>query len=271
MLGGTSARTTLAGEGLQHQDGHSHLLAYALPNLKAYDPAYAFELAVIVRDGLRRMYEQQENIFYYLTLMNENYAHPPIPKVEGIEEGILNGMYKFKAAENPNGKLHAQLFGSGAILNEVLKAQALLAEKYQVAADVWSVTSYKELYRDGHERDRWNLLHPEETHKLPYVTRCIMNSPGVCVAASDYMKALPDTISRWLHRPFVSLGTDGFGRSESRAALRDFFEVDARFITLATLAVLAREKQIEPDVVAKAMREMEIDPSKVDSGEAPGR
>jgi pyruvate dehydrogenase E1 component len=263
-LGGTSGRTTLAGEGLQHQDGHSHLLAYALPNLKAYDPAFAFELAVIIRDGLRRMYERHEDIFYYLTVMNENYAHPPMPDGEGIEDGILKGMYKFKATENPNARLRAQLFGSGAILNEALKAQALLAEKYQVAADVWSVTSYKELYRDGHETDRWNLLHPEETLKLPYVTRCVMNSPGVCVAASDYLKALPDTISRWLHRPFVSLGTDGFGRSESRAALRNFFEVDARFITLATLAVLARERQIEANVVAQAMRDLEIDPAKVD-------
>src|SRR5437867_8703921 len=178
LLGGTSGRTTLAGEGLQHQDGQSHVLAYALPNLKAYDPAFAFELAVIIRDGLRRMYEDQEDIFYYLTVMNENYAHPPMPDAEGVEDGILKGMYKFKSAENPNAKLHAQLFGSGAILNETLKAQALLAEKYQIAADVWSVTSYKELYRDGHESDRWNLLHPGEKQKLPYVTRCIMNSPG---------------------------------------------------------------------------------------------
>jgi pyruvate dehydrogenase E1 component len=264
MLGGTSGRTTLAGEGLQHQDGNSHLLAYPLPNLKAYDPAFAFELAVIIRDGLRRMYEQQENIFYYLTVMNENYAHPAMPDVEGVEEGILKGMYKFKSAENPDAKLRAQLFGSGAILNEALKAQALLAEKYQVAADVWSVTSYKELYRDGHETDRWNLLHPGEKQKLPYVTRSLMHSPGVCVAASDYVKALPDSISRWIHRSFVCLGTDGFGRSDSRAALRDFFEVDARFITLATLAVLAREKQIDRGVVTQAMHDLEIDPAKVD-------
>jgi len=161
-------------------------------------------------------------------------------------------------------KLRAQLFGSGAILNEALKAQTLLAENYQVAADVWSVTSYKELYRDGHEIDRWNLLHPGEKQKLPYVTRCIMNSPGPCVAASDYVKAMPDSISRWVHRSFVSLGTDGFGRSDNRAALRDFFEVDARFITLGTLAVLAREKQIERSVVAQAIRDLKIDPEKVD-------
>src|SRR5207244_1026689 len=184
---------SLAGEGLQHQDGHSHLLAYSVPNLKTYDPAFAFELAVIIQDGIRRMYEEQENIFYYLTVMNENYVHLPMPEGEGIQDGILKGMYKFKAAENTDAKVHAQLLGSGAILNEVLKAQTLLAGKYQVAADVWSITSYKELYRDGHETDRWNLLHPEETHKLPYITRCIMNSPGVCVSASDYVKALPDT------------------------------------------------------------------------------
>jgi pyruvate dehydrogenase E1 component len=262
MLGGTAGRTTLAGEGLQHQDGHSQLLAYPLPNSKAYDPAFAFELAVIIRDGLRRMYEGNENIFYYLTVMNENYAHPAMPQVEGVEEGILKGMYKFNSAPNPESSVHAQLFGSGTILNQALKAQELLAEKYAVAADVWSVTSYKELYRDGHDIDRWNLLHPEARHKLPYVTRIIANSPGVCVAASDYVKALPDTISRWLHRPFVSLGTDGFGRSDSRAALRDFFEVDWRFITLATLTLLAREKQIDAGIVTHAMRDLEIDPSK---------
>jgi pyruvate dehydrogenase E1 component len=262
LLGGTSGRTTLAGEGLQHQDGHSHLLAYSLPNLKAYDPAFAFELAVIIRDGIRRMYEQQENVFYYLTVMNESYVHPPMPDTEGIQEGILKGMYKFKPAENAGATLRAQLMGSGAILNEVLKAQGVLAEKYQVAADVWSITSYKELYRDGHETDRWNLLHPSEKVRLPYLTRSIANSPGVCVAVSDYVKALPDSISRWFHRPVVSLGTDGFGRSDSRGALRDFFEVDSRFITLATLAALFREKQIEADVVSQAMRDLEINPEK---------
>jgi len=262
LLGGTSGRTTLAGEGLQHQDGQSQLLAYPLPNGKAYDPAFAFELAVIIRDGLKRMYEHNENIFYYLTVMNENYAHPAMPDSEGVEEGILKGLYKFKSAPNPEAGIYAQLFGSGTILNQVLKAQELLAEKYGVAADVWSVTSYKELYRDGHDTDRWNLLHPEARHKLPYVTRAIANSPGVCVAATDYMKALPDTISRWLHRPFVSLGTDGYGRSDSRAALRNFFEVDARFVTLATLTLLAREKQIDVGIVKQAMRDLDIDPSK---------
>ncbi|MBI4474949.1 MAG: hypothetical protein HY646_19935 [Acidobacteria bacterium] len=264
LVGGTSGRTALAGEGLQHQDGHSHLLAYSVPNLKTYDPAFAFELAVIIRDGIRTMYEQREDTFYYLTVMNENYAHPPMPSGEGIEEGILKGMYKLRAAGNQDAKLRAQLFGSGAVLNEVLKAQTLLAEKYSVAADVWSVTSYKELYRDGHDADRWNLLHPAERSRLPYVTRCIANAPGVCVLASDYLKALPDSIARWFHRPVTTLGTDGFGRSDSRAALRDFFEIDARFITLATLAALFREKQIEANVVNQAMRDLEINPDKVD-------
>jgi pyruvate dehydrogenase E1 component len=262
LVGGTSGRTTLAGEGLQHQDGHSHLMAYSVPNLTTYDPAFAFELAVIIRDGIRRMYEQREDIFYYLTVMNENYAHPPMPGGDGIQEGILRGMYRFKPAENQDATLRAQLMGSGAVLNEVLRAQKLLAEKYQVAADVWSITSYKELYRDGHEADRWNLLHPADKPRLPYVTRCIANAPGVCVAASDYVKALPDSISRWFHRPLASLGTDGFGRSDSRAALRDFFEIDARFITLATLAALFREKRIEAGVVNQAIHDLEINPEK---------
>jgi pyruvate dehydrogenase E1 component len=262
LLGGTAGRTTLAGEGLQHQDGHSHLLAYPLPNLIAYDPAFAFELAVIIRDGIRRMYEQQEDIFYYLTVMNENYAHPPMPDGDGVKEDILKGMYRLKPADNPNAGLRAQLMGSGAILNEVLRAQKLLAEKYNVAADVWSITSYKELYRDGLEVERWNLLHPADQPRVPHVTRCVADAPGVYVAASDYVNALPASISRWFPRRLVSLGTDGFGRSESREALRDFFEVDARFITLATLAALCREKQIDGGVVVQAMRDLEINPDK---------
>jgi pyruvate dehydrogenase E1 component len=262
LLGGTSGRTTLAGEGLQHQDGNSHLLAYPVPNLVAYDPAFAYELAVIIQDGIRRMYARQENIFYYLTVMNENYSMPPMP--DGARQGILRGLYKLKTSENTSTKLHAQLFGSGAILNEVLKAQKLLEEKYNVAADVWSVTSYKELYRDGHEVERWNLLHPAEPPRTPYVTACLADAPGVFVAASDYVKALPDTISRWVPKPVVALGTDGFGRSDSRRALRDFFEVDHRFIAAAALAALTREKKIKSDVIQKAMKEMEINPEKAD-------
>jgi pyruvate dehydrogenase E1 component len=208
------------------------------------------------------MYVQGESIFYYLTVMNEPYAMPPMP--EGSREGILKGMYRVKAAENQQSTRKAQLFGSGAILPEAIKAQKMLEEKYGVAADVWSVTSYKELYRDGNACERWNMLHPAEPPRVPYVTRCLADAPGVLVAASDYVKALPNSIAKWFPRPLVALGTDGFGRSEGRRSLRDFFEVDARFITLATLQALAREKQIGAEVVANAMQEMEISPAKAD-------
>ena len=260
LVGGTSGRTTLAGEGLQHQDGNSHLLAYPLPNLISYDPAFAYEIAVIVREGIRRMYEAQENVFYYLTVMNEFYPMPPMP--EGVKGGILKGMYRLRISAKKDARLHAQLFGSGAILREVLRAQKMLEENYDVAADVWSITSYKELYRDGHDVEHWNMLHPAEKPRVPYVRACLAESPGVFLAASDYVKALPDSISRWFQRPLVSLGTDGFGRSDTREALRDFFEVDAQFITLATLAALAREQKIGAAVVQKAMIDMKIDPDK---------
>jgi pyruvate dehydrogenase E1 component len=261
LVGGTSGRTTLAGEGLQHQDGQSHVLAYPVPNLRAYDPAFAYELAVIVQDGIHRMYEEQQDIFYYLTVMNEPYAQPPMPS--GVKEGILRGMYKLKDSGNKNSKLRAQLFGSGAILNEALKAQKILEEKYEVAADVWSITSYKELYRDGHEVERWNMLHPSEFPRVPFVTQCLQDAPGVFVAASDYLKTLPNSISRWFPRPLVSLGTDGFGRSDNRHALRDFFEVDSRFITLAALSSLEREKKIKAEVVEHAIKDMGLNPAKI--------
>ena len=261
LLGGTAGRTTLAGEGLQHQDGNSHLLAYTVPNLLAYDPAFAYEIAVIIEDGIRRMCQAQESLFYYLTVSNEPYAMPPMP--EGAREGILKGMYKFKAAENTRARRQAQLLGSGAILKETLKAQKILEEKYDVAADVWSVTSYKELYNEGHDAERWNMLHPTQAPRVPYVTSCLANTPGVIVAASDYVKALPDSIARWCPRPIVTLGTDGFGRSDSRRALRDFFEVDARFIALAALAALAAEKKVRPQVVEKAIKDLDINPNKV--------
>jgi pyruvate dehydrogenase E1 component len=262
LLGGTSGRTTLAGEGLQHQDGNSHLLALPVPNLLAYDPAFAHEIATIIDDGIGRMYGDGESVFYYLTVMNEQYAQPAMPA--GSREGILKGLYRLAPAPNPKAKLKAQLFGSGAILPEVLEAQALLAERFKVAADVWSVTSYTQLYRDGNACDRWNLLHPSETPRVPYVTRCLEGAPGVLVAASDYVKALPHAIDRWLPRPLHSLGTDGFGRSEGRAALREFFEVDARFVALATLVALMREGLVEPKVVEQAIRELKIDPGKKD-------
>jgi pyruvate dehydrogenase E1 component len=259
LVGGTAGRTTLAGEGLQHQDGNSHLLAYTVPNLMAYDPAFAYELAVIIHDGIRRMYEKQEAVFYYLTVMNENYPQPHMP--EGVEEGILKGMYKFRSTAHTDYPLRAQLFGSGAILNEVIRAQEILEEKFQVGTDIWSITSYKELYKDGHEVERWNMLHPEQP-KIPYVTNCLEDAPGVLVAASDYVKALPDSICRWFPRPLTALGTDGFGRSESRKALRRFFEVDTDFIVLATLTALQKEGKVDFAIVQKAMREMGIDSSR---------
>ena len=253
LLGGTAGRTTLSGEGLQHQDGNSHILALPVPNLKAYDPAYAYELAVIIEDGIRRMYRDGESVFYYITVMNENYAMPPMPG--DVREGILRGMYKYRAASNSStAKLRAQLFGSGAILNEALKAQDILAEKYGVAADVWSVTSYKELYMDGNETDRWNRLHPSETPRVPYVTECLKGAEGVVVAATDYLKTLPNVISKWVPNRMASLGTDGFGRSEGRTSLREFFEVDARFIVVATLNELFLDGKIEASVVDQAIK-----------------
>jgi pyruvate dehydrogenase E1 component len=260
LLGGTAGRTTLSGEGLQHQDGHSHLLALAVPNLISYDPAYAYEIAVIVEDGIRRMYKNGESVFYYLTLMNENYEMPTMP--EGARDGILKGMYKFRGSEKKKAKARAQLLGSGAILNEVVKAAEILESKYDVAADIWSVTSYQELYRDGHAVDRWNRLHPAEKPRTPWVTQCLGATEGVIVAASDYVKAMPDAIDRWAPRRVVSLGTDGFGRSEGRTALRDFFEVDAKSIAAATLSDLAREGKVEAAVAQKAIKDLGVNPEK---------
>ncbi len=262
LLGGTAGRTTLAGEGLQHADGNSHLLAYTVPNLLAYDPAFAHEIAVIVQDGIRRMYAEHESIFYYITLTNENYAMPAIADITAVRDGILKGMYKFRPAENPQAKFHAQLLASGALVNEALKAQTLLGEKYDVAADVWSVTSYKQLYRDGHDTDRWNMLHPAERPRTAYVTQNLSGAPGVIVAVSDYLKALPDSISPWCPKPVVALGTDGFGRSDTRGALRHFFEVDYRFVTLGVLWALIREGKIGTEVIDRAMRQLEISPEK---------
>ncbi len=263
LVGGTAGRTTLAGEGLQHQDGHSHVLALSVPNLLAFDPAFAYEIAVIIQDGIKRMYVDQESIFYYLTVTNEPLPMPEMPKGKEVREGILKGLYRFKTSEKKDAKLRAQLFGSGTIMYEVLKAQEILEEKYGVAADVWSVTSYKELYRDGNDCERWNLLHPGENPRMPFVTQCLKDAPGVLVAASDYMKVLPEAIAQWMPRPLVALGTDGFGRSENRAALRDFFEVDAKHIVLATLNALAKDKQIKPETPQTAIKELGINPEKL--------
>jgi pyruvate dehydrogenase E1 component len=261
LLGGTAGRTTLSGEGLQHQDGNSHILALPVPNLKAYDPAFAYEIAVIIQDGIRRMYKDGENWFYYITVMNEQYAMPPMPA--GVRDGILKGMYKYRGSMNKKAKLKAQLFGSGAILNEALHAQEILEQKYSVAADVWSVTSYKELYTDAIETERWNRLNPGEKPRVPYVSKCLADAPGVLVAASDYLKTLPNMISRWMPRRLAALGTDGFGRSEGRVALRDFFEVDAKFITLATLHELSVDGKIDAKVVDQAIQDLGIQKDKV--------
>jgi pyruvate dehydrogenase E1 component len=204
----------------------------------------------------------QESIFYYLTVTNEPVPMPEMPDGEGIREGILKGMYRFKASEKKIATLRAQLFGSGTILYEALKAQEILEEKYGVAADVWSVTSYKRLYRDANDCERWNMLHPGEAQRVPYVSQVLKDAPGVFVAASDYMKVLPELIVKWMPRPLTALGTDGFGRSENRASLRDFFEVDAKHIVLATLHALAREKQISPDIPQKAVKNLGINPEK---------
>src|SRR5687767_8887496 len=260
LLGGTAGRTTLAGEGLQHQDGHSHLLALAVPNLISYDPTFAFEIAVIIEDGIRRMYKNGESIFYYITVMNEQYDMPAMP--DGAREGILKGMYRLRASTKKKAKARAQLLGSGAILNEVVRAQQILEEKYDVAADVWSVTSYPELYRDGQNAERWNWLHPGEKPRMPYVTKCLKDTEGVIVAASDYVKILPGAIDRWAPRRMTALGTDGFGRSEGRASLRDFFEVDAKHIVLATLDDLARDGKIDVAVAQKAIKDLGINAEK---------
>ncbi|MDD4892331.1 MAG: pyruvate dehydrogenase (acetyl-transferring), homodimeric type, partial [Phycisphaerae bacterium] len=239
-------------------DGHSHVLALPIPNLLAYDPAYAYEIAVIVQDGIRRMYAENEDIFYYLTVGNEPYPQPAMP--EGCREGILRGIYRFAAAESPA----VHLLGSGAILNEVVRAQSLLAEQFNVPADVWSVTSYKQLRTDALKAERWNLLHPDQPARTPYLTAQLGHSACPYVAASDYSKVLPDSIARWLPGPLVSLGTDGFGRSEARKELRGFFEVDARYVAVAALFHLARLGKFDPARLAQAIRTLDINPEKLD-------
>ena len=253
MMGGTAGRTTMLGEGLQHQDGHSPVLSGTIPTCITYDPAYVFELAVIVQDGLRRMYEDGEDHFYYITMYNEDYVMPPMPEGDGVREGILRGIYKFKAAEK--GAAQAQLFGSGPILNEVLRAQQMLAEKYNIATDVWSVTSYNELRRDCLDTERWNRLHPGAKERSPFVVKALGGTAGPIVAASDYMKSLPDSLAPWLGARLVSLGTDGFGRSDNREHLRRHFEVDAESIVAATLSKLSRAGVVKAKVAEAAFAE----------------
>jgi pyruvate dehydrogenase E1 component len=261
LLGGTAGRTTLNGEGLQHEDGHSHILASTIPNCVAYDPTFAYEVAVIIHDGLRRMVQEQEDVFYYITLMNENYAHPPMPA--GAEDGIRKGMYLLREASAPDQNApRVQLLGSGTILREVLAAADLLAQDFGVAADVWSAPSFTELRREGLDTDRWNLLHPSELPRKSYVELCLADRQGPVIAASDYMKAFADGIRAYVPRRYRVLGTDGFGRSDYRRRLRRFFEVDRWLVTVAALKALADEGTIPASRAADAIRQYEIDPDK---------
>jgi len=260
LMGGTGGRTTLSGEGLQHQDGHSLVLSSTVPTCHSYDPAYAYEIAVIIQDGIRRMYQEMEDRFYYLMIYNENYAQPPMP--EGTAEGILRGIYRFKQAEN--GKAKIQLFGSGPILNEALRAQNILAEKYQVSSDVWSVTSYNELRRDALEVERWNRLHPAEPERKPYLLDALKGVEGPIVASTDYMKVVADQIAPWLPGRLTALGTDGFGRSENREHLRMHFENGAEAIAAAALSRLARDGKFDKKRAQAAITELGLDPESPD-------
>ncbi|MFC1619697.1 pyruvate dehydrogenase (acetyl-transferring), homodimeric type [Candidatus Neomarinimicrobiota bacterium] len=264
LLGATSGRTTLMGEGLQHQDGHSHILASTVPNLYTYDPAYAYEVAVIIQDGMRRMYQEREDIFYYITLGNENYTMPGMP--EGAEEGILKGLYSLTKGPTAKGKagLKGHILASGSIVLEALRAQEILAEKFSVSADVWSATSFKEIRRDALGTERWNLLHPDQKPRKPYITKLLEKEKGVFVAATDYMKTVAAQVCRWVPGGLFPLGTDGFGRSETREALRKHFEVNAEMIALAVLYQLHRKGDLEIEVVMRAFGDLDIDPEKAD-------
>ncbi len=258
MMGATAGRTTLTGEGLQHDDGQSHLLASTIPNMHAYDPAVAYELAIIVRDGIRRMIEANEDVLYYITLYNENWPMPAKP--DGVEDGVISGIYRYRSAEG--GSRRAQLLGSGPILHQAVEAQRILREQFDVAADVWSVTSYQLLRRDALEAERWNRLHPDAEPRVPYVTSALRDAEGPIVAATDYMKAVPEMVSRWIDRPLTVLGTDGYGRSDTREALRIHFEVSPQQITYAALHGLCLSGQGSPEELRGALASLEIDPER---------
>jgi len=255
LMGGTAGRTTLNGEGLQHEDGHSHLMSAAIPNCCSYDPTFAYEMAVIIQDGMKRMYEDQESVFYYITMMNENYHQPAMP--EGAEDGIRRGMYRLQ--KGGRGKKRVQLMGSGTILMEVIAAAELLKNDYGVDSDIWSCPSFTELRRDGIDCERHNLLHPQAEPRVPYVQQCLQGHDGPAVASTDYMRAFADQIRPYLDRHYVVLGTDGYGRSDTRENLRRFFEVDRYYIAVAALKALADEGTIEPGQVEKAIAQYRID------------
>jgi pyruvate dehydrogenase E1 component len=258
LIGGTAGRTTLAGEGLQHQDGHSLLVATTIPNCVAYDPTFAYELAVIVQDGLRRMYAEQEPVFYYITCMNENYVQPAMPA--GAAPGIIKGMYLYRTGGK--GKVRVNLLGSGTILREVIEAAGVLETEFGVPADVFSVPSFSELRREALDVERWNLLHPSEAPRVPYVRACLGDRADPFVAATDYMRIVPDQIRQWIPGRYHVLGTDGYGRSDARAALRGFFEVDHRYIVVAALKALADEGKLDVATVGSAIAKFGIDPEK---------
>jgi len=273
LIGATAGRTTLNGEGLQHQDGHSLLLSYTIPNCISYDPTYSYEMAVIIQDGIRRMYDNDESVFYYITSMNENYVHPDMPK--GAEEGILKGMYLLEDGSSKEYKVAAgaaakgkkassvRLLGSGTILREVRAAAEILRKEYKVAVDVWSATSINELARDGLDVDRWNMLHPDKKPRVSYVEECLSAGEGPVIAATDYMKLYADQIRAFVPAPYKVLGTDGFGRSDSREKLRHFFEVNSSFIVVAALGELAKQGQIDAKVVSAAIKKFKLDPEKI--------
>ena len=258
LIGGTAGRTTLAGEGLQHQDGHSHLMASAIPNIKAYDPAFSYEIAVIIHYGMKEMYIDQKDVFYYLTLENENYEHPKI--LNNIEEEIIKGMYKLQSVEN--GCIKVQLLASGSMVNEVIEAAQILKNDWNIQADIWSVTSYSELHREAEDKNRWNILHPENEKKKSYVELCLTSNNGPIIAVSDYVKLVAEQIAPYINCPFTALGTDGFGRSETREKLRKFFEIDRYYITLSALESLSNENLIEKHIVKKCIDKYKLDPEK---------
>ena len=257
----TAGRTTLAGEGLQHQDGHSHLIASTIPNCVTYDPTFHYELAVIFREGLRRMHEKNENVFYYITTMNENYTHPEMPKDKNCEEGILKGMYKIKEF-NKYKKTKIQLLGSGTILREMISAAEILQNDYQIDSEIWSVTSFNELRKDGMEVERFNLLNPDKEPKKSYVEQCLGQTEGPIMAASDYMRMNSDQIRSYTNKSFYSLGADGFGRSDTRKNLRKFFEVDKEHLVAYGLSILAKEQLITSKYAKDAMKKYNIDSNK---------
>ena len=277
LLGATAGRTTLIGEGLQHCDGHSPVLASSVPNVKVYDPAYAYELAVIIEDGLHRMYgDDPEDIFYYLTLYNETYHMPAMPEGDSVREGILKGLYRFapapdncakegNAGNGANNKAHrATILFSGTAQGAAREAQQLLADEHDVAAELWSATSYKTLREEALETERWNRLHPTEPPRTPYVTEALQSAEGPVVAVTDFMKVVPDQVARWVPAPFVSLGTDGFGRSDTREALRRHFETDAAHVVVAVLAALAQTGDVKQEAVTEAIARYGVDPEAPD-------